>query len=243
VSPSMPERGRAFLQRWRGRPLLLREQDLWDGSRAWPGFDSWCAAHAGMACTLWLSTPLLHELVCEPDLPLASDTAALAWAQALLQHYHGDAALAWPLAAWQQGRRRGVSVLHGASLDSLRATAARHQVRLLAARPWWAQVLRLALQRHRALRHQQARLLVLEGTRLAVLELQRGQLAGLSLRRLEAATPQALLQWCAEGAAAQDTPSWAIGYGLQAGPLPGLQVPQALDAVAPPPQWLGGGQP
>ncbi len=181
--------------RWRTHDLLLHGGGLSDGERCWPGFAAWCEAHAGSRCRVWLASALLHELVCDPTLPLADDAAVLAWARPLLQHYHGDPALAWPLAAWAQGRRRGVSVLHGVPLGGLLAAAAASRVRLLSLRPWWSLCLAQALQRHPALRGPQALLLLVEGPRLAVLGLAQGQLARLELRRLSGNGADALAPW------------------------------------------------
>jgi hypothetical protein len=240
-----------MLERWRPRALLLQPQALWDGERGWPGFADWCAAHPGRSCELWLAAPLLHELVCAADLPLADDAAALAWARPLLQHYHGEAALAWPLAAWQHGRTRGVSALHGLALDGLRESARQHRVRLRAVRPWWSQVLRLALRRHAELRAPQARLLVVEGDRLVVLDLQGGQLQGLAVRRLAGAGRDALQHWCRDNDAPGLAPAAntvAVGYGLDApepaGPLPAgtpdIRIPEPLHPGQPAPRWLSG---
>ncbi len=215
MSPSM-------LERWRSHDLLLHAGGLWDGARAWPDFAAWRGAQRGRRCRLWLSSVLLHELVCDPALPLRGDAAALAWARPLLQHYHGEAALAWPLAAWQQGRRRGVSALHGASLDTLRSDAGRAGVRLLAVQPWWALLLQRALRRHRALRGPQAQLLLVEGACLTALGLEHGQLARLEVRRLDIAAADMLAPWA--GAAAP--PTLALGLGHAAG------APGALDGSA-----------
>lgn len=248
MSPSTPEAGvptpggriaGRFLQRWRSTSLLLRREGPWDGRQSWSSFEHWCQAHPKRRCTLWLSSHLLHELVCDADLPLRDDHAVLAWAQPQLQHYHGEAAAAWPLAAWQQGRQRGVSVLHGVSLQAVQATAAQHGVRLVAVRPWWSLVLPLALRRHQALRGAQARLLVVEGDGVAALALRRGQVSGLALRRLDAATAPALAEWLAEQPGAVGS-AVAIGYGLGAGPVAGLQAAEGLAAAAPASRWLNG---
>lgn len=235
MSPSTPER------RWpRWLPvslLLLGDGGLWDGHRQWPSFDAWCTAHPRHACRLWLASALLHELVCDEGLPLADDGAVLAWARPLLQHYHGDAALAWPLAAWQQGRRRGVSVLQGVSLDALRAAAEGSGVRLLGVAPWWSLVLRRALKRHAALRRGDTRLLVVEGRCMAVIGLHDGTVHQLELRRLQAAQPAALGRWLLDSAGPAPL---AIGYGLAVGPAAGIDVADTLTGATPAPRWLQG---
>ena len=251
MSPSMPEPHRAsaapsaplqaarrLFGPWRCADLLLRSDGLSDGERHWPGFDAWCQAHALRRCRLWLSSSLLHELVCDADLPLRNDAAALAWAQAQLRHYHGEAAAAWALAAWRHGARRGVSVLQGCALTPLQGHARQHRVRLAAVRPWWSLVLARALRRHAVLRGPQARLLVVEGAGVAMLDLCRGHLGGLQLRRLDEATPRALAEWHAEQEGAVG-PVIAVGYGLAPGPVPGMLVPEALDGPMPAPGWLG----
>ncbi|MBC7940296.1 MAG: hypothetical protein H7Z19_11120, partial [Chitinophagaceae bacterium] len=82
----------SMFEPWRLHHLLLAETGLWDGATLHADFAAWCSARGGQRCTLWLSSACLFELVCEPDLPLADDAAALAWARGVLQHYHGEAA-------------------------------------------------------------------------------------------------------------------------------------------------------
>jgi hypothetical protein len=221
-----------MLDRWRGRALLLAEAGVWDGERHWPGFDAWCAAHAGQACRLWLSSAWLHELVCADDLPLRDDAAALEWARGVLQHYHGDAALAWPLAAWRQGRRRGVTALHGQSLDALRSTASASKVKLRAVMPWWSCVLRRALRVRPSLRRGAARLLVVEGQRLAVMDLKGGSIMQLQVRQLDGALGAALQPWCEEGRSAM-----AAGYGLVGAAPAGIVTLDGLNGMAPQAGW------
>ena len=223
---------RSMLDRWTGRALLLGEGGVWDGERHWPGFDDWCSAHAGQSCRLWLSSAWLHELVCAEDLPLHDDAAAIEWARGVLLHYHGEAAMGWPLAAWQQGRRRGVSALHGLSLDGLRSTAQASKVKLRAVMPWWSCALRRALHRRSTLRRGPARLLVVEGRRLAVLDLQGGRITQLQLRQLDSAEGLALQPWC-EG----EAPTLATGYGLAGAPPARIVTLAALDGAAPPAGW------
>ncbi len=228
-----------WLARFRLAPLLLRSEGVWDGLQAWPGFDAWCEAHGGQSCALSVSSALLHELVCDVDLPLADDPAALAWARPLLQHFHGDAAQGWPLAAWQDGPTRGISALHGVRLDGVLSSARQHGVRVLAVRPWWARVLQLSLKRQPALRQGPARLLVLEGQGLTELVLREGQVMGVQIRRLDEATSPALRAWCEEHPG--DGPTFTVGYGLAPSPTgaPGLPAAlDALDAPAPSLRWL-----
>ncbi|MGS0758082.1 hypothetical protein ACVBEH_27390, partial [Roseateles sp. GG27B] len=112
----------------------------------------WCRQHSGGAATLTVSTQLLHELVCEPGLPLDSEADLQAYARQQFSHYFGAAAKAWPLATWRVGsatdpERCGASAWHGAEGAALAATAAEHQLLLRRVQPAWAPVLqRLAAQ-------------------------------------------------------------------------------------------------
>jgi len=168
-------------------------------------------------------------------LPLDDDEAALAWARSLLQHYHGDAAALWPLAAWQTGRRQGVSALHGVSLDGLRSTAAGLGVRLSGVAPWWSCVLRLAGQQHARLRTEAARLLVVEATHVTALGLDGGRLATIELRRLDDATTTALARW---NAAQPERFTFALGYGLRGGAAEGVDMPLPLSGDGPANTWM-----
>jgi len=186
-------------------------------------FEAWGQAHAGRACTVVLSGWLVHELLLDPELPLADDRARLAYARGVLQHYHGDAALQWPLAAWQAAGRRGVSALHALSLHTLQAQARQAGVGLRAVRPWWSVALALALQQRPTLASAEAaRLLVVDGRLVTQIDLARGGLVGLQQRRL-AAPSHAELQTLIDDA--HQTVCCAMGHGLQA---------PAADAAAPP---------
>ena len=218
----------------RARALWLGPDGLWDLGTlpgwwpAGPGHDSalarpatrhtnfgaWCQAHPGQACALWLSAWGVHELVVDPSLPLTGDSALLAYAQPLLAHYYGDAAADWSLTPWQAAGRRGVSALHGWPLPILQAQARGAGVHLRSVRPWWCQALAMAAQRNALLmRADTARLLVVEGLLVSVLDLRKGALHGLVQRRLAAPTQAAL------AALLPDNPAWpclALGHGLQA---------------------------
>lgn len=229
------------------QPLWWGESGLWHaphgadaGATCWDSFDAWCAAHAGARARLWLSAWWVVDVLVDAALPLHHDAELLAHARALLQHYHGDAAAPWPLAAWQAGASRGVSALHGQNLDALRTSAARHGVVLQAVQPWWARALRLALDHEPTLaREPAAQLLLVEGRLVTRLDLRRGSLAGLQQRRLREATPAALQHWLAEEPVALQR---CLGYGL-------ATAPQArrddLPVIAPSPEaaTLGGACP
>lgn len=239
---------------WRGPPhaLWLGRNGLWDyGAR--PGwrrpaapapsaptspapvphasFDAWCQAHPGAACELAVSSWLLHELLLDAALPLADDPARLVYARGLLQHYHGDDAADWPLAAWQVAGRHGVSALHGLRLPALQHSARQAGVVLRAVRPWWSLALALArppvMPTAPAAPAAQAalwRLLVVDGSLVTQIDLVHGTLDRLQNRCLSAA----------EGLALQplvdDTPALAchaLGHGLA---VP-VVLPQGLVAL------------
>lgn len=240
--------------------LWLGADGLWDhgpmpGWRPWrpldalrtapqpyAGFDAWCQAHPGMGCQLVLSGWLLHEVLLDAQLPLADDTARLAYARNLLQHYHGDAAQQWPLAAWQAAGRHGVSALHACTLHTLQTSARQGGVALRRVRPWWSLALAMAWQLAPALAQaSSARLLVVDGALVTQLELDRGRVTQLLQRRLADAQPASLRTWHA--ALPQVACSVALGHGLanpwQAAEGDTLQCLGTLHGPAPAALWAG----
>lgn len=215
--------------RWMARPqpLLLGASAVWDGTQPHADLAAACAAHRGRRVRLWLSSAVLVETPCPDGLPIADDAAALDWARGLLLHYHGEAAAGWPLAAWQGGRRRGVSAWRTPSLDAVRATARAAGVHLADVRPWWPAVLRQALRRAPALRRGPARLLLAEGAWLTAVDLDDGDADAVQVRRLAAADGAALRDW---QAAQPARPTVTVGYGLAG--WHGDDGAQALDAAA-----------
>jgi len=192
-------------------PFSARPPQRWVPLRH-ASFEAWSQAHAGRACTLMLSGWLVHELLLDRELPLADDHARLAYARGVLQHYHGDAALQWPLAAWQAAGRRGVSALHALSLHALQTQAKQAGVGLRSVRPWWRVALALALQQRPPLASAEAaRLLVVDGRLVTQIDLARGVLVGLQQRRLDTPT-HAALQALSDHAT--QTVCCAFGHGL-----------------------------
>lgn len=229
-------------------------------------FADWCRQHGGSAATLIVSTQLLHELVCEPGLPLGSEADLQAYARQQFSHYFGSAAKAWPLATWRVGsvtgsvtgsatgpERCGASAWHGPEGAALAATAAEHQLLLRRVQPAWAAVLqRLAAQEPQWLSTPAAALAWVEGPVLTWLQLQDGQLQALRQLRLSAATPAALSETLLEllGSPAAGTTQRSVlvlGYGLSAAQLPlqalgraapAIRVLAPLDGSAPQPAWF-----
>lgn len=197
---------------WWGPSGLWHADGSSAGATRWDDLAAWCAAHPGQRATLWLSAWWVVDVLVDGALPLHDDAAVLAYVRPLLQHYHGDAAAPWPLAAWQAGGARGVSALHGLDLAALRATASHHGVRLAALQPWWARALRLALARQPLLaREPAAQLCLVEGRLVTRLDLRRGSLVGLQQRRLPQASTGALQDWLADEPVALQR---CLGYGL-----------------------------
>lgn len=249
-----PSRWGAWVHNYTQRhSLLLHEGGLWDaGATREPlapphhhaGFGDWCVGHTGRVCDLWLSGALVHEMVCDPSLPLSSDTALLEHARAALVHYHGDVALRWPLAAWSARGQQGVSALHRVDVEQLVQQARAGGVRLRFVRPWWVRVLVLALRRAPQLRsHPCIWLLIIEGRFVSALRLHHGALVELRSHWLLAATPaqvQAFVGSLHEGAAERPHRAsvCALGYGLAAGDLGAVETLAPLTTPAPAAQWL-----
>lgn len=252
----MTERA-AWLPR-KGAPqgLWLGPDGLWDygpmpgwrtpaGTSAPPvhyaGFDAWCQRHPGRACGLIVSSWWLHEVVLDRSLPLADDTARLSYARNLLQHYHGDAALQWPLAAWQAAGRRGISALHAVRLSDWQASARQCGVALRSVRPWWSLALAMAQQQARTLgQAEAARLLVVDGALVTQVDFVRGTLEGLLHRRLaraDGAELQPLVEQAPQGGC------HALGHGLPTDTSlpPGLIRLGSMVGASPATLWLPAG--
>lgn len=234
MSPPMRER---LLARWRTQPLLLGDAGAWDGREHHADLAAAFAAHRGRRVLLWLSSAVLVETPCPDGLPLADDAAALEWARGVLQHYHGEAAAGWPLAAWQGARRRGVSAWRAPSLAPVHAAARAAGVHLAGVRPWWPAVLRQALRHDATLARGPARLLMAEGPCLTTLELADGAPDDVQVRRLAGADGAALAAWHATQPARATR---AVGYGLRDTAAAGALAldAEALARPAPALRWL-----
>jgi hypothetical protein len=234
VSSPKPE---AWLAWRRPQPLLLDAEGLWDLDRGkrHADFGAWCRAHPRRACALWIGSARLTDLACERGAPLGDGVARLAWARRVLAHYHGEAAEAWPLAAWRRGAALGVSALHGADLEALRASAAAAQVSVVSVRPLWPLLLgRLQTQAPQRRGVGAWRAVLVEGELATVVRMQGGRVAAIHRRRLAVAWPQGLQALLADDAAEADLPAAALVLGAPGDapvPVEGLPVlRQPIDA-------------
>lgn len=213
-------------------------------------FADWCRAHPGEAVQITVSAQLLHELVCEPGLPLQDEAALQAYGRQQFGHYFGAAAKSWPVATWRvaladKTEQCGASALHGAAGLALQATAAEFEVSLRRVQPAWSTVLQGLAARHAEwFETPKAVLAWVEGRVLTWLQLQDGRPVVLRQLRLAAPTQAALAETlreqCAPGEAAHlASKIWLGGYGLDTGTLleamawPGLQLLGRLDGRGP----------
>lgn len=203
---------------------------------------------------LVLSEHLLTPLVAEADLALPTAADLRAHAAQVLSHYHGAAALDWPLAPWALGqgsqRRSGAWALTQAE----RWPAEPHTLRT--ARPAaWAALAAVRAQAPDWAQAPHAALAWVESTLLCWLVLQDGVLQSVRHLRLDGATPAALQARLAPlvGALPAETPVMLAGYGLTAAwtpaqpglrcltPLEAQEVPALLwEGAVPLPAEMGG---
>ncbi|MCV2362387.1 hypothetical protein LNV23_02860 [Paucibacter sp. DJ1R-11] len=249
----------SFLSRMRRRlrARLARPQTLFltpEGLLARPGgkaeaWADWCRKQNGSAVRLLLSSRLLHELVCQPGLPLADEAQLLAYARQQFGQYFGAAAKAWSLASWrlaaEPGRveQCGALALHGPAAQGWREVAAEHEVRLLQVQPAWAAALqRLVGEEPEWAAAEQAALVWLEGAVVTWLSLTAGRLSGLRQLRLQEASVETLAELLQEQLALQPGLAAAqvrvAGYGLQVAVAsvklgPAIHVHGRLDAPEP----------
>ena len=222
--------------------LLLMSDGLWDLSHdgrqdgRHADFGAWCSAHPGQRAELWLGSACLSDLVCDPAAPLQGGARRADWARRVLQHYHGDAALSWPLLPWRHLSALGASALHGVALPMLHEQAQAQGVTLLAVRPLWPVLLdRLLALRPELRRAGTAQAWIVEAgadqALLACVVLSHGQVRAVERRRLPTPWPAAVEARVDEDAGLRGVPLSALLLG------PAPAEPLALDvalSVAPP---------
>jgi hypothetical protein len=165
----------------RVQALFARPQRLFvtpDGGE----FEAWCRSHPGSAVELIVSARALHELVCEPGLPLEDLDAVRGYAQQQFAHYFGAQAQRFAIAPWLIGGAAGASALHGLDLAVLQQQAAAAGVRIAAVRPAWAAWL---ASQPASVRAGTGSLVWLEAGLATVLQLERGHLTAVQPRRVE----------------------------------------------------------
>ncbi len=190
-------------------PLWLGPAGLGDGAEATPD--------AAFPADLVLSEHLLTPMVADADLALPHDADLRAHAAQVLAHYHGAAALAWPLAPWAEGRgahrRGGAWALSQA--ESWHALSSS----LRTARPAsWAALAAVRAQDAAWERAPRAALAWVESTLLCWMTLEAGVLQTVRHLRLTAATPEALRARLQPLCAALPAEAAVVlaGYGLSA---------------------------
>lgn len=239
---SLPTEWRRWRARWRSaRSLYWDGEQLLDmaSGQRFESFDQWCTLHRGSRCAIRFGAACLNDLLPEPALPLFGGAARLAWARRVLQHYHGDHAAGWPLAAWQHGR--GVCALL-AGLGAWRETARRHAITIATMQPLWPRLLAGVQQQRPGLkRAAQALVLLVEGGWVSVLTLRAGGVVALHRRRLSGAEelPE-LLREETELAGEASGVSVTGWLGADAPQLPGVDL-LALPLRAEPPRRGGAG--
>jgi len=237
----------ARLQRQATRLFLSAEglREL-DGDGLQHPAQDWAQTHRGQALELIVSARLLHELVCEPGLPLGEEEALQAYGCQQFAHYFGALARAWPLASWRSGTAGlGLSALHGLDWAALRLLFDQEAVLLRRVRPAWAPLMQqLLLKEPEWARAERAGLAWVEGQVLTCLRLEGGCLHSLRQVRLESATRLALLELLPELQAELPGPLLVQGFGLEAR---GVALPAAaaslrflsdLTALAPQGDWF-----
>nr|WP_295077086.1 hypothetical protein [uncultured Roseateles sp.] len=216
-------------------------------------------AHRGTAARLIVSARLLHELVCEPGLPLAQESDLQAYGRQQFSHYFGAAAKQWPLASWRLGavpapaqgaeqcaEQCGLSALHGLDWPALRLTFEANAVQLRQVQPAWAPVLAHVLASEPVwAAAPQAGLAWVEGQVLTWLQLRAGRVQALRQLRLSEASLAALHETLAELRSGFAGPVLALGFGLSAEPgqadagaSEGVRLLGRLTGTAPQAEWF-----
>ena len=198
------------------------------------------ALPGGAAVDVIVSARLLHELVCEPGLPLHDEPARQAYARQMFGHYFGAAAQRWPLASWAAVNQQGASALHGLDWPALAQTAEAADVQVRRVQPAWAPLLqRLMVDEPDWSRAPAAALAWVEGQVLTWLVLRDGQVQQLRQLRLPTATQAALGELLAELRTGESV--LVVGYGLDSAATPvwpGVRVLHRLDGASPDLAWF-----
>jgi len=204
------------------------------------GAAQFAALPGGTAVDVIVSARLLHELVCEPGLPLDNEPARQAYARQMFGHYFGAAAQRWPLATWVAADQQGATALHGLDWPALAQAAAAANVQVRRVQPAWAPLLqRLMVAEPDWARAPAAALAWVEGQVLTWLVLQDGQVQRLRQLRLSTATQAALGEVLAE--LRTDESVLVLGYGLDSAATPvwpGARVLHRLDGTSADLAWF-----
>lgn len=190
-------------------------------------FKDWCATHAGTTADVLLPLSALHEMVCEPGLPLETEEALLDYGRQQFIHYFGSAASSWPLAAWQAktgsatpeskarpAPLRGVTALAGMDLAALERIAGQHRVRLRHVRPAWAPGLAQVLSASVNEGPSSFRFVCVEAGLAMLAVIDQGRLVELKKLRLATPSEEALREAVDEAAADGPQRSWPLQMDL-----------------------------
>ena len=203
---------------------------------------AWCEAHPGSHARLVLSSRMTHQvLVQDPAMPLFEPIDVERYARHQFVHYHGSAALNWPLAVWLEGTQRGASALHGLDLPALKRDAERFDVRLHRIEPAWALALRFARRQAPSLADgARTALALVEGAHLCWLVCERGALVALRQRMLASTNPVALEALIDElrDEDGEVSSVYVLGHGIDAEAVRGASLLGMLHADHPAPNWL-----
>lgn len=218
-------------------PSLIRARFATPQLVFWDGEASLTGHTPGTALDVVVSARLLHELVCEPGLPLADDAALQAYARQQFAHYFGAAAQRWPLATWTFNEQRGASALHGLDWAALSAAAETGGVHLKRVRPAWAAALHTLAAEEPVWRHAPlATLAWVEGLTLTLVQPNAG-----TVRQQRLAAPtQAALDEALTGVPRADLKVLSLGLDGHSA-TPDLALFAAAQPVAewPQPDFLG----
>ena len=228
--------------------LFLQSDAVWrfkrgsDDVQRFSPASEWAAAHAGGNVRLVLSDTLTHQLVVsDPALPIEDADALLAWARHQFVHYHGPAALQWPVSTWLKGPQRGASAAHGIDLDALVRSAAAKGVRLRAVQPWWAVALQAATLEAPTLElAEHAELWLVEALQVTRVVCVQGRVQQIEQHWLERADATALAALMAERSPTGRV-LWTLGYGLSEGGFEALPARRlgTLTGERPSARWIG----
>ena len=194
-------------------------------------FDDWAADHRGASARLVLSGRLLHSVrLREFDAAERRETLRNLAAERFAL-YHGAGAARWPIALASADDACFACALHGLDLLSLVDTAARREIDIKSAIPFWSEALASATVRTPAMTAMATSMLfVVEQAFVTCLAMTAGQLVDVQQRFLDAADWASLTELVESLAGSPEEPPGGLfvaGWGLS-GPAADPQRWQVL---------------